>query len=791
MRLRTSVLVHVGRSLLRYWGLSLLNALGLAIGSAAAIIIAIYARDELSFDRFIPDVGKVVMLTSVYSPADSPAVSKDKVPAGVAGWLRADTTAVEAAARLYPSDWPIRSARLQSVEHFFWADPNVFDLLRVRAVAGDLKTALVKPYSIVVTQRVARRYFGRDDPVGQTLFVNGNSPVTVTAVLADLPANNSLGREIFISGTTEYGMLSILDASPDSQWASCYTFIRLKAGAQLTPEAVHQVVARHWNSTYNLPTAFHLVPLADLHFQPEADAQMTPRGHKDTVTAMAFVAGLILFLAAVNFAGLMTAQIDERRAEMMIRRSLGARRHHLFLQVFLETAVINAFSVVTGLALVERLLPVINPRLGLALSLWSSPTFGIACAVVAALTGMAAGLYPAIVLSAVPVSPAQDKDKGARGYLGRVGWIAIQFSLLIALLIASQTVYRQWAFATGAALNFDADGVIQLEIYKNGGLDDSFRQHILALPGVQDAAYSRAFPAEDDTRPGWATGPSGRIQFNRETVDTHFFHMFGVRLLAGRNFSDVYHDLRAPNEVILSRSAVAALGYPTPASAVGRVLDYEGDHARIRSRIIGVVDDMRIDTVRAPMQPTIFDTEATFFTRLNIKLRRDNQAATLAAIDGVWKRDYPNNNPVLRHFYADYLSGLYRDMIQQWWAFGLLSAVGVCLSILGLIGLSVYLARSRLREIAIRNALGARLWDMIVLRVEPFVKPLIVANIVAGITAWGLMSWWLRLFNAHVELDPLSFAAAGLLTVFIALATLGLHAVSASPARSSQPLRND
>jgi putative ABC transport system permease protein len=791
MRLRTSVLVHVGRSILRYWGLSLLNALGLAIGSAAAIIIAIYVRDELSFDRFIPDADRIVVLTSVYSPADSPVVSKDKVPAGVASWLRTDSAAVEAVARLTPSDWPIRSARFQSVERFYWADPNFFDLLHVRAVAGDLKTALLKPYSIVMTQRVARRYFGRDDVVGQTLFINGNSPVTVTAVLADLPANNSLGREIFISGTSTYGMLRVLDVHPDWEWASCYTFMRLKTGAQLTPETVRQIVARHWNNTFNLPAAFHLFPLADLHFQPEADGQMTPRGHKDTVTAMAFVAGLILFLAAVNFAGLMTAQIDERRAEMMIRRSLGAKRHHLFLQVFLETAVINAFSLVAGLALVERLLPVINARLGLALSLWSSPLFGIGCAVIAAMAGLAAGLYPAIVLSAVPVSSGQDKDTGGGAYLGRVGWIAIQFSLLITLLIASQTVYRQWAFATGAALNFDADRVIQLETYTAGGLEDSFRQHLLALPGVQDAAYSRAFPAEDDTRPGWATGPSGRIQFNRETVDTHFFHMFGVRLLAGRNFSSVYYGLHNPNEIILSRSAVKALGYPTPASAVGRVLDYEGDHTRIRSRIIGVVDDMRIDTVREPLQPTAFDTEATYFTRLNVKLRRGSEAATLAAIDGLWKRDYPNNNPVVRHFYADYLSGLYRDMIQQWWAFGLLSAVGVCLSILGLIGLSVYLARTRLREIAIRNALGARLWDMVLLRIEPFVKPLLVANILAGIAAWGLMSWWLRLFSAHVDLDPLSFAAAGMLTVFIALVTLGLHAVSASPARSSQPLRND
>jgi len=794
MRLHTSTLIHVGRSLLRYWGVSLLNALGLAIGSAAAIVIALYIRSELNFDRFVPDAENVLALTSVYSPPDSPVVGNDKSPAGMAGWLLSDAPAVEAVTRLIPLEWPIRSPAFQAIESCYWADPNVFDLFRLKAAAGDLKTALAEPFTVVITQKVARRYFGRDDVVGQTLFINGNSPLRITAVLADFPANNSLNREIFISGRTEYGMLYNFDnINPGWQWASSYTFLRLKPGARLAPETVRQIAARHWNNTYNLPARFHLVPLTALHFQPEADSQMSPRGHRDTVMTMAFVAGLIPFLAAVNFAGLLTAQIDERRAEMAVRRGLGARRHQLFFQVFIETAAINALAGLAALALVERLLPIVNRVLRLDLSLWSSPGFGIGCALAAALVGMAAGLYPAIVLSNVPASPAREAARtSGRSYLGRVGWIAVQFSLLITLLIASQTVYRQWAFATGAALNFDAARVVQLEVFPDNGLEDSFRQHLVALAGVQDASYSRFVPEEKDTRPGWALSSSGhRVQFNRETVDTHFFHMFGLRLLAGRNFAGVYTANHTPGEIILSRSAARALGYRSPADAVGRTLAYEGDHDHIRSKIIGVVDDMRIDTVREPLQPMVFDNQALFFTRLNVKLKPGTEGETLAAIDETWKRDHPNANPLLRYSYSDYLGGLYHDMVQQWWAFGLLSVVGVCLSILGLTGLSVYLARARLREIAIRNALGAGLWDVVLLRVEPFVRPLFIANGVAAVAAWLLMSWWLSSFSAHVDLDPMSFVIAGCLTIAITLVTLTLHALSASPARSSQPLRND
>jgi len=792
MKLRASVLIHIGRSLLRYWGLTLLNAIGLAIGAAAAIIIALYIRNELSFDRFLPGADRVLMVTSVDSPPKSPVVGKDKSPAGVAGWVRADLPPVEAVTRLYPSEWPMRSARFQSQESFYWADSNVFDLLRFKTVAGDLRTALSRPFTMVVTQKVARRYFGRDDVVGQTVFINGDSPLTITAVLADFPVNNSFGREIFISGSTAYGMLAILDINPTWQWESSYTFLRLKPGAQTSPQAIRDVVARHWNNPYNLPTAFRLVPLTALHFEPEADSPMSPRGHRDTVTAMAVVAGLILFLAAVNFAGLMTAQIDERREEMMIRRSLGARRRHLFLQVFGETTVINGISIICALALVERLLPLINRPLGLELSLWAAPGFSMGCAFAAILIGMAAGLYPAIVLSAVPTNPSRGADGGhGRRYLGRVGWIAVQFSLLITLLISSATIYRQWTYATGAALNFDTAGVVQIFVYRNGGLEDSFRQHIVALGGVENAAYSRGIPEEKDTRPGWATSPSGtRVQFTRETVDPHFFHLFGVRLLAGRNFTNAYK-AGQPDEVVLTRSAVKGLGYRSPSDAVGRTLDYIGDHTHLRATIIGVVDDMRIDTVREPLHPMVFDYHGDYFDRLYVKLEPGHEEAALAAIDETWKRDYPTNNPIVRQFYSDYLDSLYRDMIQQWWAFGLLSVVGICLSILGLTGLSVYLARARLREIAIRSALGARLWDIFLLRVEPFVRPLLLANAIAGLIAWALMSWWLSSFSAHVELDPLSFVAAGALTVFIATVTLALHAVSAAPARSSQPLRGD
>jgi len=532
------------------------------------------------------------------------------------------------------------------------------------------------------------------------------------------------------------------------------------------------------------------VPLTDLHFQPEAESQMTPRGHLDTVFAMAVLAGFVQFLAAVNLAGLMTAQIDERLGEMAVRRSLGAKRHDLFVQVLLEAAVLVLLAVFTGLMLTERLLPAINSVMGLQLSLWTSPIFLAGCLLCAVLAGVAAGIHPAIVLSSArPASARRDSDGSLLSGIRRIGWLVVQFALLITLLICSQVVYRQWAFATGPALHFNADRVIQINVYEHGDQNESFRQRLLAIKGVEDAAFSRFIPDDRDVRPAWTFLPSGhRVQFDRQSVDTNFFHMFSVRLLAGRNFTSVYDLDRPPTEIILSQSAAQILGFRQPADAIGQTLDYEADRLHMRSKIIGVVSDMRIGTVREDPQPMVFDNQSAYFSRLNVRLAPETEAAALAAIDQQWKHDFPQANPINRHYYSEHLGELYHDMVQQWRAFGLLAMVGVCLSVLGLTSLSMYLARSQTREMAIRNALGAKPWDIFRLRLTPFIKPLILANLAAGLLSWLLMTLWLGAFKVHISLDALSFINAGAATVLITLVTLTVHTLLTSPAGSSRPL---
>jgi len=792
MSRRLTELRHVFGSLTRYWGLSLLNITGLAIAFAATFIIAAYVRDELTYDRFLPDADKTFLLTADYGAPGKPLVSNDKTPAGMARWLRPNP-AVEDVARLHEATLPLRSDRLEALQQFYWADPNIFSVLRLKVVHGDPNTGLGAYDTVVLTQKMARLYFGREDIVGKSLVLDGFAHLTVSAVLADYPPNTHIEREIFVFSRGGYSMLVDLDANADWLWDSSYTYVRLKPGALLSPGALKDLAQRNWTGGFNHPAAFELVSLPDLHFRPEADSQMKPRGHLDSVMGMAFMACLILTLATANVAGLMSAQIGERSGEMAVRRALGAQPRHLLFQIMAEAAVTNVVALVAGVALAERLLPYINAHLGLRLVLWSSPVFLAVIAAAIATTGTTGTLYAAMKLSTVSRQALRDgKAGGTWPHLGRMGWITVQFALLVILLVSAHTVQRQWQFAMDGALNFNADRVVMITVSAGKGQDPAFKSHLLAMSGVQGAAYSRFVPVYRNIRPGWFSAPSGQVlQFTRESVDADFFRFFGVRILAGRGLSDVYASDAPPKEVVINQTAAKAFGYKTPRDAIGRSITYTADEKQVTSSIVGVVSDMRTATVREPLAPMMFDGQSKYFTVLSVRIAKAGQDQTLAAIDRQWRRDFPQAGPIERRFFSTYLLDQYRDMLQQWRVFGLLSAVGICLNVLGLSGLSIYLARVRLREMAIRNALGARLPDIFKLRIQPFIKPLIVANLAAAMISWLLMSWWLSSFTARVDLSLLSFAGAIGLTVLITLLTLTAHVFLSSPARSSQPLRDN
>nr|WP_245344945.1 ABC transporter permease [Asticcacaulis solisilvae] len=765
------------------WLVYLLMVAGLTLAYCAAIVIGLYVRDELSYDRFMPGSDRVYLISASYGPSGQPLVWSDRTPAGVARWMRSDMPEVDQVARFDTVEWPMRTARRHAKERFYWADANLFRVLKLPVLEGDPDTALEKPGSVVMTRRMAIAYFGRADALGQTVTTQYGHRMTLTAVLKDFPANTHLDREIFGAGSSVYSKLYNYDGNGDFLWPNSYTYVTFKPGAKpgILAARLAEIARKRWQGPNNLPDGFALVPLSRLHFQPHGDGELKPRGHLDSVFALIVVAAAIVTLACINFAGLILAERNERTAEHRLHSALGARRIDLIGQVLREALVVHVISAGLGLAAVERLLPTLNAALDIRLDLWTSP-LGLLLSISAAVIALAllSGLAPAVLISR-PQHGGLDHRNDIASMRWR-GWVVAQLALVIVLLTASHTVSRQWSYATQGALGFDGDNVLMVRFSDTPAINAKFMAQVRALPGVVAAAESFGAPTNDFVRPGW-TLRAGRplVSLTRNSTHPDFLRVYDIPILAGHNLAGTFLFPETPREVLINEAAVTALGFRSPEAALGHDVEYETDRTLMRSRIVGVIPNVRVATIYEPMQPMIFDNFSKYFTQVNIRLSTHDREATIARIDALWRQVSEGSVPVERRFFRDYLMQQYHDLHQQMVVFYAVSAVAIMLSSLGLTGLSIFLTRHQVRELAIRKALGATFSDLFFQRFMPFLWPFLLTNLVAWPVAWLCLQGWLKSFAEHVALSPWSFLGAGVVAVGVSLATIALQ--SAATAR--------
>lgn len=759
------------------WVIYLLMISGLTLGFCTALIIGLYVRNELTFDSFLPGADQIYLIATKYGAEGQSLIESDMAPAGVARWVKADLPNVEAVGRLIPSEWPLLTTRKKTRGQFYWADPNIFDILKLPVARGDLKTALTEPGSVVLTERMAIAYFGRADAIGQKLMTWDKIGLHVTAILKDFPANTSLDREIFISGRGVFSEISVLDAKSIALWPIAYTYITFKPGTAVveTEQALLRIGLRQWQGENTVPVGFELIRMPELHFHPPGDNQMKPRGHWELVISLCAVALIVITHAGVNLAGLILAEANERGDEMSLRAALGASRHDLIWQVIQEALWVSCFSALTATALAEQILPALNSAFALGLSLWKEP-FGLSAAIVgsACLFGLLSGLFPALIVSRpfrYSESTSRLTTKLHRSGRWR-GWIVAQLALVIVLLIAAGTMSRQWAYATGAALNFDGANVLLVKHtdWRFSLKVSAFISNLRTVEGVETVAESFGTPTAGFIRPAWVKGRDGRlIALARNSVSPDFFEVFHVPFLAGGNMTGTYVFPDAPKEIILNNSAARALGFSAPSSAIGKTVEYDADQLHFRSRIVGVIPDMRFAPVYEPVQPMVFDNDGTYFSQISIRISPDHPDKTIGRIDQLWDSLTAGEVPIIQSTFHDYLTDQYAELHHQILVAGIVSSVSAVLSILGFVGLSIFQTRHQVRETAIRRALGASFLDIVHDRLSVFYGPILIANLVAWPAAWILMGGWLDSFADHIPLSIGDFFAAAAISSGFAL----------------------
>ena len=806
-----------------------INIVGLALGIAAALMIGLYVRDELSFDHFIPGHRDAYLVTThtIDQPGGDPPWYDDAAPTDLAARLKLDLPGIAAIARMFNAAPPrISHGRVRDWETgFFWADPDLFTVLPLKAVAGDPQTALRTPDSVVLTRATARKYFGRDAPIGETLMVDTATPhpMKVTAVVEDLPSNATLkGMMLIGSDLAPYSNLARLEQSPDAHFLPApFTFVRLKPGASVaaSDQGLKAVVARDYPpaTVHGQQRALHLTPLAGIHFAPAAESMLSARGDLGALRALVAIGMLIVVSASINFVTLMTARAGRRAVETGVRKAVGARRGDLIVQFLGEALLYVALAMALAIVTTELLLPIVNAKLNrtIAFDYLDDP---ILAAVLIGATfglGLLAGTYPALVLSAfrpgtvLKGAPVQ----GAAGELARKGLVTLQFAIMIGLTVATVTLWRQTLFSLNDRLRVDGSRILLIgsacdrlgsgPAIRVDPAGRAFRQQVATLPGVEamTCSSSETFSNDGATTPTQVAGRP-QVVLNRAPVDFGGLEFYGLKPLAGRFFApgrggdtlSTAGSNRA-GAVVLNETAARSLGFASPSAAVGQVLRWKGlnwagatsqvDYVAA-SQIVGVAPDFTLDT-RAPIKPMMFVAQPNNVNLLMVRLHGATLPETLASIDKAWWAT--GHRRTGRGFLNQTLQGMYANIVLQSTAIGLGAGVALVIAALGLFGLAAHATEQRTKEIGVRKAMGASTADIVRLLLWQFNQPVLWANLIAWPLAWWAMSRWLTGFAYHVDLPPWLFAASGGAALLIACATVLTHALLVARAKPVIALR--
>jgi putative ABC transport system permease protein len=818
------------RTLTRHRLYAALNVLGLAVGIAVFLVLLLDVQFETSFDRWIPGAANVYRVDEIRTfPGRAPAQDAD-TSGPVAPLLRADYPQITAATRMVSQDARLQTGARFETQKVYLVDPDFFRVLPLPLVRGAAAAALAAPDGMAISERIARKHFGGVDVVGRRLTLQANYGVTVyrvRAVFRDLPANTHLKPDMvapipsaYLRGTPEFDHW---DRSP----GPTYVRFRNPADARAVGEDLDNFLNRRaagaeiGGKLGPHPTKLlrlHLTPLTAIHFK---DAGMSfalePGIDARTVASLGVVGCLTLAIAILNYVNLATAQAANRARELAMRKVLGATRMALVGQMLAESTIVALIAVAAGAALAEAALPLVNAVGGSALTLRYLGADGMAPLLLAltVLVGLLAGAYPALLLSGFAPAPVLSASRAPGG--GRLGsrvrgaLVLLQFAAAIGFTITALVLYAQDRFVRSADLGFRRDGLILVDGL--GWQDTFYRQGVVlaalrAVPGVERVTIS---PQEPNTnaiytdyvrRPG-ASGPA--IDLQNQMIGADYWTTYGVKLIAGRalddrhGFDDVA-EVEDPKSLVhrglttmINEAAVKALGFTDPQDALGKIIDVQvTDTDTAPATIVGVVRNVRFQSPHVPIAPSRYTYQSHYVTNAVAAIRYQGVTASqmMARLRATWEDVVPDHAFEARTANSR-LADYYRPDEQRAGLFTLGAAMAVAVACVGLYGLAAFTTASRTREVGIRKTLGASTSDILALLVRQFLRPVLLANLIAWPLAWLAMRAWLQGFDQRIALGPGYFLAATALTLIIALATVAGQAFAVARSEPAKAPRHE
>ncbi len=779
--------------------ISSINVLGLSLGLASCLIVFFHVKDELSYDQFLDNGSQIYRVLNIEPDSDQPYSAGGPIPLGPA--LVQDFPGIEKAVRLWRDYRPTLSLgeKVFQESSLMFTDQDFLEMISFPLLQGDPETALSQPNTIILTQSMATKYFGKEDPMGKMLQYSGARGeliFRVTGVMEDLPHNTHFKFDFLAS------FLSV--KSQLDNWGSfkpIWTYITLKQGvipddiragfADFALKYVPDRVRDHPGYTFDME------PLNQIYMHSRADRNMKPLGNMQSVYVFAIVGMSILLIACINFVNLSMAKSLSRTREVGVRKTIGAVRRQLIGQFIVESGLTVILSLLFAVALSAILLPVYNDVANKAIELYTLfdlRFIGIALSALLLVT-LLSGLYPALFVSRISATDAlRKKGTGKAGAnLGmRKVFVVIQFMISAVLIIGILVTREQMDYMSVKPLGIDKENVL---VVPNSREEAVFFDGLRALPEVLSLGVSQRLPVNTlnyDERTFNVEGNENAVSAQSCVIDEDFVETMGIEIIAGRN-----HFKGNPGqwEFLINESAVKNFGWGSPENALNKNIFYSKRDSVI-GKVIGVFRDYHLASLHEKIPPMIMFRDAYQSKRdyqrvfTSVKFRTDDLPGFLAKVEQQWKQ-HNAGRPYFSFFIDDSYRQLHEPDHRFATIFDYVTFIAVFIACLGLLGLSMLTIDQKTKEIGIRKTLGASVLSVTTLLSKGVVKLIIAGLILASPVAYYLMTAWLNGFSYRVELGWDKFLLAFLLTLLVSLATISFQTLRAALSNPVNALRDE
>jgi len=780
------------RNIIKQKAYNILNVIGLAVGIASGLIIALHIREELGYEKAFTDYENIYRIHRESWAKSSPVMALE---------IKEAFPEIEAIGR-----FSFYGTRVVNTDDNnpgevigYYADSTLFRVFNFKVLDGD-RHPLIAANTIVITQSMATRYFGEKRAVGKILKFDNQKEFPVTAVIEDLPVNSHLQFDYLVSMSTFYQ-----DVPPDwtnsRGWMAMYTYAKIKPGsianvADRMPSFIRKYYAGHPEIEKMVESkAWQLMALKDIHLHSNLENEMQPNSSIIYIYVFMAVEILILIIASANFMSLFTTQAIKRAKEVGMRKIMGAKPQQLMTQFLTEVLLLTLSSVALAIAFYQVALPFYNNLSGKSLGLWQIFEYDNLIVISLILLGVIvlSGLYPAFFISRFKAGSFLHDNKLPSSIPNRVrnSLVVFQFVVSVSLIASAILVQQQMNLMKNKDLGFEKDQVVNLKLYgylwwKAFSETDVFKNEFLKNHDI--LAVGRTGSLIGDRLSVETVVPEGKDQ-DRDNipnvrvlrVDEDYLDVMNFKLLDGRNFSREFND---STSFIINESAAKAFGFT---SAVNETLDNQTRNHRI-GKVVGVIKDYHFASLRDQIEPLVIEYEPGATGYLSLKIRAGKTSETMTYIKSTIDKIAPNSLFVYE-FLDDHLDALYRSEDNMGKVFQFFSVLAIVIACLGLLGLSAFTIESRTKEIGIRKVLGATISGIVALVSSKFFRLILVGFVMAVPLTWYLMNKWLSNFAYKIEIAWWVFALTGLVVVFIAALTVGFYTIKAAVANPVKSLR--